>query len=399
MNIDQEQRLILLIALLLIASVSLHVGFMFMWSRVPLSDHWAYIPIESGDHIPLIFGDETHQPPHDARDDHSLTAPTTLADDQEKPREEKKTDAKKIDTKKVDNDDDWGSIAPQTSTPPAHKKPARTPAQSPDAHSADDAPPDTAHPEDAAQPEAQTSGDHDEEPDLPADHQEKFSETLSADEHQHRTDILPENSLRELLEVAPVYTSPTLPVAKHPQKRKTVPPAPRTATPESLFKKEETQAKPTFSLADLARGFVKPPQADGVKNYTGITMDGTPGGAVSTQQLVIGRYNEKVLYCLHKAFTIRKDQLLKLVTSPDRRVTSPDVVLCLNRDGRLIEVYITASSGNADIDAFVLDVFHEANGTFPPLPESLNMNQHYLSFSNTIGILMYPQGTRVRRGL
>jgi len=145
-----------------------------------------------------------------------------------------------------------------------------------------------------------------------------------------------------------------------------------------------TGPKPPLTLAQLAQGFLHHAHEGG--NY-GVSILSDRSGLPSEQQLKYERYLQKLGWCLQNSYNINSNRCPAI--SHDM-VTH--VFLALNRDGIIQNLNLVKSSGNIHVDQFILMVFREASGAFPPVPNYLPDNPFALTYVISIGADIHPTG-------
>jgi TonB family protein len=124
---------------------------------------------------------------------------------------------------------------------------------------------------------------------------------------------------------------------------------------------QDASPAPQVTMADIAKGFIKHLTNDGQYNTA---MIGNKEGAPTDQQLKYQRYLQKITWWLNNADRIHNDRLRNIPATK----TSVQVTMSLTRDGKLKDIYVRQSSGNAELDAYTLFIFRDASVSFPPVP-------------------------------
>ncbi len=151
-----------------------------------------------------------------------------------------------------------------------------------------------------------------------------------------------------------------------------------TTNPDNYFpgwgKKDAAPiTKKMVSMANLARGFL-----DNIKNEgtSAITMiGGKEGGRITSEQLKVERYVQRLNWYLQNSFRINRDRYRKQHPS-----TTAEVYLSLERNGRIKDVHILRTSGDPLLDDHTLYVFKDAGSSFPPVPHYLTQEPFTITY-------------------
>jgi len=103
------------------------------------------------------------------------------------------------------------------------------------------------------------------------------------------------------------------------------------------------------------------------KGNAAIFMSGDPNKLPSELQLIEEYYWAKMEKVWRNSYTLLQDQL----THASYNIVSAVVELFYESDGYIKNVSMIRSSGNNDIDEFIMNVFAHALPSFPPKPTSL----------------------------
>lgn len=151
--------------------------------------------------------------------------------------------------------------------------------------------------------------------------------------------------------------------------------APQEAPEKKQEKKPEQspppEAQKKLTLAQIAQGFVSQMQE------AAMAVKSDQSGQASMKQLQQINYCQKIIGCIVNSYKINKYNAPK--NSPDQRLC---VQLSLKNDGTIHSLNIVQSSGNHQIDQFVLAMFKDASSSFPPLPKSLQRTPFHLPVFN-----------------
>jgi TonB family protein len=136
---------------------------------------------------------------------------------------------------------------------------------------------------------------------------------------------------------------------------------PSEKAPDPLPTNPVQKTKPALSFAQLAQGFKKH-----IEQSAAIEIDSDKSGIASIKQLTYLNYMNKILDCIDNSYKTNTSNpsINKIITS------HPCIQLTLNRNGSIHSIKLLRSSGNNEIDRFVLQLVQDA--TFPPLPTSLS---------------------------
>ena len=164
------------------------------------------------------------------------------------------------------------------------------------------------------------------------------------------------------------------PVQRQPQK--TAPqPAQRQPSPPN--------SKQLPTLAQLTQGFM-----NHVKHSDGqhlVSMIGSKKGLPSDEQMKYERYLQKLNACITTSFSIHRGGF----SSSSRIENDTWILIVLNKDGTPKQISLRQSSGNKELDAFILLVIRDASSSFPPVP-------HYLPHNPFAITLISPTKTEER---
>lgn len=124
-------------------------------------------------------------------------------------------------------------------------------------------------------------------------------------------------------------------------------------------------------------------------SHQGASMSGSRIGQATAEQLLTRCYLQKVVKVLQNSFRINKHvQRLPHTNQSDGPI---DITLSLDRQGNVAWLALAKSSGNAELDTFVLKVFESSRGQFPPMPSGLSQdNYSATTYSNVLSILQAP---------
>ncbi|MDZ4149939.1 energy transducer TonB [Methylicorpusculum sp.] len=131
--------------------------------------------------------------------------------------------------------------------------------------------------------------------------------------------------------------------------------------------------KKMVSMASLARGFL-----DNIKNEGphAVTMiGGKEGGKITTEQLKMERYVQRLNWYLQNSFRINRERYRKQHPS-----TTAEVYLVLERNGHIKDVRILRTSGDPLLDDHTLFVFKDAGSSFPPVPQYLPQDPFTITY-------------------
>lgn len=138
----------------------------------------------------------------------------------------------------------------------------------------------------------------------------------------------------------------------------------------------EAAKKLPITLAQLSAGFLDHIQAN--NNDSGKTLVNKDIARKTDQEHRQLRYKEKLDKCLRDSFAIHKKRLNMI----DTRDCSPvGISMALGRNGALKEVAISSSSGNTQLDLFVLLVFQDASSSFPPVPQHIPHDPYLIGYT------------------
>lgn len=130
---------------------------------------------------------------------------------------------------------------------------------------------------------------------------------------------------------------------------------------------KDAAPKPPITLSTIAKGFLSTLDQGGNDS---IGMQGKKGAHPSAEQLNYQRYMEKFMRCVSNSHNIHKNKL------PKMKIRVPvNVGITLQRDGTLVNSFISLSSGIKEIDDYVLFIHRDASPGFPPVPSSIHDNQ------------------------
>lgn len=139
------------------------------------------------------------------------------------------------------------------------------------------------------------------------------------------------------------------------------------AQPEGIKKrriKKKTDNLP-MSIAQLTQGFINNLNT----NQSGIKTITRKQGQVSGAQLAIENYESKVMTCIMMA--IKRNLKVLPKNLPNEQLV---LQLIVKRDGSLYNVCLKCSTGNSDIDTFMLTMVQEASNGFPQFPPAIAGN-------------------------
>jgi hypothetical protein len=129
-------------------------------------------------------------------------------------------------------------------------------------------------------------------------------------------------------------------------------------------KRRKGSAQNTPSLAQITRNALQNVQS---KGNAAIFMSGDQNKPPSELQLIEEHYWAKIESIWNNSFKILKDQL----TATPYGTMAAIVELLYQSDGYIKNISLIRSSGNSNIDEFIMNVFDDALPNFPPKPTSL----------------------------
>ncbi|HTM06622.1 MAG TPA: TonB C-terminal domain-containing protein [Patescibacteria group bacterium] len=136
----------------------------------------------------------------------------------------------------------------------------------------------------------------------------------------------------------------------------------------SASKSKKNSAHYTPSLAQMTRNALQTTHTTvQTKGNAAIFMSGDPNKLPSELQLIEEYYWAKMEKVWRNSFTLLQDQLVH----SSYNIMSAIVELFYQSDGYIKNVSMIRSSGNNDIDEFIMNVFAHALPSFPPKPTSL----------------------------
>ena len=91
-------------------------------------------------------------------------------------------------------------------------------------------------------------------------------------------------------------------------------------------------------------------------------MRGEAKGIPTDEQLKYERYLQRLQWCIQNSMKIHQREF----RVPPK--TSLDIHVGIDRSGTLAELVLVRSSGNSDLDEFILFTFKDASSSFPPVP-------------------------------
>jgi hypothetical protein len=139
------------------------------------------------------------------------------------------------------------------------------------------------------------------------------------------------------------------------------------------FRKKQHLSNSTPSLAQITRNALQTFHTTvQTKGNAAIFMSGDANKLPSELQLIEEYYWTKMEKVWQNSFTLLQDQL---TDAPHGTITAI-VELLYQPDGYIKQVYMIRSSGSANVDQFILNVFHDALPSFPPKPTRLR-KPHY----------------------
>jgi TonB family protein len=138
--------------------------------------------------------------------------------------------------------------------------------------------------------------------------------------------------------------------------------------------------KPPLSLAQLTQGFLHHVKDEGKH---AIHMLGKKTGMPSDEQIKYERYLQKINWCLQNSFNINQHQLLL----PSTAEYNSHIRFSLNKNGTLTHCSIAKSSGNHQLDQFILFIFKDASTSFPPIPTYLPHDSFTLTYVITLNTI------------
>ena len=137
-----------------------------------------------------------------------------------------------------------------------------------------------------------------------------------------------------------------------------------------IKKKKAQQA-----LAGITKGYLEQLTQEG--NNLIKTIGGDPNKKPSAEQLKYERYFAKIQWCLQNAHAINQEKC--------RQADALDAIMKLSfkihRDGKMTDLAIMQSSGNAFADRYITSLFTFASSSFPPLPAYIKEEPYHALFT------------------
>lgn len=166
-------------------------------------------------------------------------------------------------------------------------------------------------------------------------------------------------------------------------------PITQNAPPRKKRPRKAKAAQSQFTLADLARGFVTQMPEMGRFGQSGgnydANMQGTRTGKATAKQIMTRHYLEKIFVCIQNSFRVNKNKFP--LSSFDRSPQPTSVAMTLDKKGAIVDLRIVESSSNGDLDRFLLFVFKDATGTYPCIPDALDVTICPVVYNNVLGLL------------
>jgi TonB family protein len=148
--------------------------------------------------------------------------------------------------------------------------------------------------------------------------------------------------------------------------------------PKSSQKTHKISAKKRQAqkaLATITRGYLEQLKQEGENLIK--TIGGDPNKMPTAEQLKYERYLAKIQWCLQNTHAINRD---KCQTHEPIEATMR-VYFTLNRAGKMADLKIIQSSGNAFVDRYIRELFEQASSSFPPLPAYIKEDPYQLLYS------------------
>ena len=211
----------------------------------------------------------------------------------------------------------------------------------------------------------------------PESKQEELPET-KAPELEHHIDIPdPEKITSQITKPQESTTAQRPRRTKAPREKKEEPtqqqpqkPAPQPTRPQPSI--PSTKQMPT--LAQLTQGFLHQAKDEGTHT---IHMLGKRNGLPTDEQMKYEGYLQKLSWCLQNSFNINNNRY----PQSERRETEIQLLLALDKDGKIKQLNVAQSTGSKQLDQFVLFVFRDAGSSFPPVPQYLPHNPFTIMYT------------------
>jgi hypothetical protein len=165
--------------------------------------------------------------------------------------------------------------------------------------------------------------------------------------------------------------------------------APPSAQPSKKKRtKKKKNANTSFTLNDLVNGFVNsaPIPASGYADGGSSTnMQGSHAGKASIKQIMTRHYLEKVFNALQNSFRVNKSRLRAMPTMYSNKQAS--IGMALDKKGNIMHLELIDTSSDFELDQFLLFVFKDAQGTYPTIPDAMEVEYYPVMYNNVLGLL------------
>lgn len=129
------------------------------------------------------------------------------------------------------------------------------------------------------------------------------------------------------------------------------------------------------ALAHITRGYLEQLAHEGENLIK--TIGGDPNKMPSAEQLKYERYLAKIQWCLQNAHNINRDKCQ--MHEPIQ--TTMRVYFTLTREGKMADLKIIQSSGDAFVDRYIRSLFETASSSFPPVPTYIKEDPYPLLYT------------------
>lgn len=165
-------------------------------------------------------------------------------------------------------------------------------------------------------------------------------------------------------------------------------PSAQLPTKKKRSRKKNSSKKSSFTLNDLVNGFVNsaPTQASAYADGGSTTnMQGSHAGKASVKQIMTRHYLEKVFNALQNSFRVNKNRLRAMPPIYSSKQTS--IGMALDKKGNIVHLELIDSSSDFELDQFLLFVFKDAQGTYPTIPDAMEVEYYPVMYNNVFGLL------------
>jgi hypothetical protein len=152
---------------------------------------------------------------------------------------------------------------------------------------------------------------------------------------------------------------------------------------KKTVEKLQAPSQKKLSLADIGKKYqeyLHEERASNAKGIAGVTILGNDDLVPTGEQIKHARFMEKLSAQVQKAWSRNRHAM------HNAGEFTAEYYVVLNKDGSLRTFKLRKSSGNREVDEFIVKVYYDASSSFPPIPDNFKLD----SYGFNIIVTLYP---------